>query len=132
MFKNIIILFCLAAAALSAPFSLLADSPNIIIVLSDDQGYGDFSINGNPVIKTPNIDALGNRGFRFTDFHVAPMCTPTRGQLMTGLDAMRNGAINVSSGRSLPDSSLKTMADVFKDAGYATGLFGKWHSAEYK
>lgn len=127
MFKNIIILFCLAAAALSAPFSLLADSPNIIIVLSDDQGYGDFSINGNPVIKTPNIDALGNRGFRFTDFHVAPMCTPTRGQLMTGLDAMRNGAINVSSGRSLPDSSLKTMADVFKDAGYATGLFGKWH-----
>jgi len=127
MFKKTTALICLAAAALFAPFSLLAQSPNVIIVLTDDQGYGDFSINGNPVIKTPNIDKLGNSAIRFTDFHVAPMCTPTRGQLMTGMDAMRNGAINVSSGRSLIDPSLKTMADVFKEAGYSTGLFGKWH-----
>ena len=105
----------------------MAATPNVIVVLTDDQGYGDFSINGNPVIETPNIDELGRRGIRFTDFHVASMCTPTRAQLMSGLDAMRNGAINVSSGRSLLDPSLKTMADVFREAGYTTGIFGKWH-----
>ncbi|MBC9867514.1 MAG: sulfatase-like hydrolase/transferase [Opitutae bacterium] len=115
------------AVAYIAPLNLLAKAPNVIMVLTDDQGYGDFSINGNPVIKTPNIDALGHGGVRFTDFHVAPMCTPTRSQLMTGLDAMQNGAMNVSSGRSLMDASLKTMANVFKEEGYATGLFGKWH-----
>ena len=114
-------------AVLFTPLSLQAQPPNVIIILTDDQGYGDFSINGNPVIKTPNIDKLGMEGIRFTDFHVAPMCTPTRSQLMTGMDAMRNGAINVSSGRSLMNPSLKTMADVFKDAGYSTGIFGKWH-----
>ncbi|MBC9888679.1 MAG: sulfatase-like hydrolase/transferase [Opitutae bacterium] len=87
------------AVAFIAPLNLPAKAPNVIMVLTDDQGYGDFSINGNPVIKTPNIDALGHGGVRFTDFHVAPMCTPTRSQLMTGLDAMQNGAMNVSSGR---------------------------------
>ena len=101
--------------------------PNVIIVMTDDQGYGEFSFNGNPVTHTPNIDRLAKEGFRFTDFHVAPMCTPTRGQLLTGLDAFRNGAINVSSGRTLLRSELKTMADIFKENGYATGLFGKWH-----
>ena len=116
-----------AVATSLTPIYLLAKAPNVIMVLTDDQGYGDFSINGNPVIETPNIDALGSGGIRFTDFHVAPMCTPTRSQLLTGLDAMQNGAMNVSSGRSLMDASLKTMADVFKQEGYATGLFGKWH-----
>ena len=127
MFDKATTLIHLCIITLLAPFGLQADPPNVIIVLTDDQGYGDFSINGNPVIKTPNIDALGHQSFRFTDFHVAPMCTPTRGQLMTGMDAMRNGAINVSSGRSMMDPSIKTMANIFKDAGYATGIFGKWH-----
>ena len=108
-------------------FNLYTQQPNVIVILTDDQGYGDFSINGNPLIKTPNIDALGYSSTRFTDFHVAPMCTPTRSQLMTGQDAMRNGAINVSSGRSLMNLELKTMANIFKEAGYSTGLFGKWH-----
>lgn len=123
-----LICFCsyLIFVLISISFSY-AQKPNVVIILTDDQGYGDFSINGNPLIQTPNIDALGYNATRFTDFHVAPMCTPTRSQLMTGQDAMRNGAINVSSGRSLMDPSLKTMANVFKDAGYATGLFGKWH-----
>ena len=119
--------FVLACVILISPLELSADTPNVIVVLTDDQGYGDFSVNGNPVIKTPKIDDLANQGFRFTDFHVASMCTPTRAQLMSGMDAMRNGAINVSSGRSLLDPSLKTMANVFHDAGYATGIFGKWH-----
>jgi arylsulfatase A-like enzyme len=101
--------------------------PNIIVVMTDDQGYGEFSCHGNPLAHTPHIDRLASQALRLTDFHVSPMCTPTRGQLLTGLDAFRNGAINVSSGRTLLRPELKTMADVFKTAGYHTGIFGKWH-----
>jgi len=108
-------------------FSCSQHQPNVIVVMTDDQGYGEFSFNGNPVVQTPNIDKIAKEGIRFTDFHVAPMCTPTRGQLLTGLDAFRNGAINVSSGRTLLRPEIKTMADVFKEAGYSTGIFGKWH-----
>jgi len=70
--------------------------PNVILVLTDDQGYGDFSCHGNPVLRTPNLDRLREQSVRLTDFHVAPMCTPTRGQLMTGLDALRNKARHVA------------------------------------
>jgi arylsulfatase len=69
--------------------------------MTDDQGYGELSCHGNPLLQTPHLDALHARSLRLTDYHAAPMCTPTRGQLMTGLDAARNGAINVSSGRAL-------------------------------
>ena len=126
--KCLIVLVALLAVACSQQQPPTEPSPpNVIIVMTDDQGYGEFSFNGNPVTHTPNIDRLAKEGFQFTDFHVAPMCTPTRGQLLTGLDAFRNGAINVSSGRTLLRSELKTMADIFKENGYATGLFGKWH-----
>ncbi len=101
--------------------------PNIVLVLTDDQGYGEFSCHGNPIAETPHIDRLASRSIRLTDFHVSPMCTPTRGQLMTGMDAFRNAAVNVSSGRTLLRPELKSMADVFKAAGYRTGMFGKWH-----
>jgi arylsulfatase len=104
-----------------------AARPNVIIVLTDDQGYGDLSCHGNPVLKTPNIDRLHAESVRFTDFHVAPMCTPTRSELMTGVDALRNAAMNVSSGRTLLRRDLPTMADLFAAAGYRTGMFGKWH-----
>jgi len=105
----------------------LAERSNVIVIMTDDQGFGDFGCNGNPVAQTPNIDRLASQSVQLTDFHVAPMCTPTRGQLLTGLDAFRNGAINVSSGRTLLRHDLKTMADVFAQAGYRTGVFGKWH-----
>jgi arylsulfatase A-like enzyme len=101
--------------------------PNVLVIITDDQGYGDLSCHGNPVLKTPNLDRLHAESVRFTDFHVAPMCTPTRGQLLTGVDALRNGAINVSSGRTMLRRDLPTMADVFASSGYRTGLFGKWH-----
>jgi arylsulfatase len=104
-----------------------AEQPNVIIIMTDDQGYGEFSCLGNPIARTPHIDRLASESLRLTDFHVAPMCTPTRSQLMTGLDAFRSGAINVSSGRTLLRPELKTMADVFRDGGYRTGIFGKWH-----
>ena len=101
--------------------------PNVIFVLTDDQGYGDLSCHGNPVIKTPYLDALREESVRFTDFHVSPMCTPTRGELMTGQDALRNGATFVCMGRSLINPLLPTIADIFCNNGYRTGHFGKWH-----
>lgn len=102
-------------------------SPNVVVVMTDDQGYPEVSVHGNPVVQTPNLDALHSQSLRLTDFHVAPMCAPTRGQLLTGLDAARNGCINVSSGRALLRPEIPTMANIFGDAGYATGVFGKWH-----
>lgn len=101
--------------------------PNVIIILSDDQGYGDFSCHGNPVLKTPNLDRLHSQSVRLTDFHVAPMCSPTRGQLMTGMDALRNGATSVCAGREFVRRGIPTMADSFAGSGYRTAHFGKWH-----
>ena len=101
--------------------------PNVIIILTDDQGYGDYSCHGNPILKTPNLDLLHAESVRLTDFHVAPMCTPTRGQLLTGMDAMRNGATGVCQGRSMVQSDILTMANFFVRSGYVTGHFGKWH-----
>ncbi len=101
--------------------------PNVIIVLTDDQGYGDLACLGNPVLKTPNLDRLFAESVRLTDFHVAPMCTPTRAQLISGCDALRSAAMNVSSGRTLLRTDLPTMASIFAGSGYRTGMFGKWH-----
>jgi arylsulfatase A-like enzyme len=104
-----------------------ASKPNVVLIVTDDQGYGDLSCHGNPVLKTPNLDRLHNESIRFTDFHVAPMCTPTRGQLMTGVDALRNGAMNVSSGRTLLRQQFSAMPEIFGAGGYRTAMFGKWH-----
>jgi arylsulfatase A-like enzyme len=124
------VLFAVILATRSALMALAAANPakpNVIIVLADDQGYGDFSVHGNPVIKTPNIDRLHAESIRFTDFHVTPMCTPTRGELMSGVDALRNGAMNVSSGRTNLRLDFPTMPELFAAGGYRTGIFGKWH-----
>lgn len=101
--------------------------PNVLILLTDDMGYGDLSCHGNPVLKTPNLDRLREQSIRFTDFHVAPMCTPTRGQLMTGVDAVRNAATSVTAGRSFARPEFPMMAEIFAASGYRTGIFGKWH-----
>lgn len=123
--KNIV--FLLSVLVLFSCSDRTDDQPNVIIVMTDDMGYGEFSCNGNPNIKTPHIDQLADEAIRLTQFHVAPMCTPTRGQLMTGLDAFRNGAIDVSSGRTLLRPELETIANIFKMGEYCTGIFGKWH-----
>ena len=103
------------------------DRPNVIFILTDDQGYGDLSYTGNPVLRTPALDRLQAESVRFTDFHVCPVCTPTRGELLTGRDALRNGATFVCMGRSLLRADLPTAADIFAANGYRTGHFGKWH-----
>jgi len=117
----------LAAGGLGLTALTALGQPNVIVVMTDDQGYPELSVHGNPAVNTPHLDRLHGQSLRLADYHVAPMCTPTRGQLLTGLDAARNGAINVSSGRALLRPELPTMANFFGDAGYATGIFGKWH-----
>jgi arylsulfatase len=121
----------LTAAAVGAsslyPYSALKKKPNVIVILTDDMGYGDFSCHGHPFLKTPHIDRMAGEGADFTDFHVTPVCTPTRGQLMTGLDALHNHACAVTSGRTILRRDIPTMADLLRKGGYATGLFGKWH-----
>lgn len=102
-------------------------SPNVILILTDDQGYGDLSCHGHPVLRTPALDHLHAESVRLTDFHVAPMCTPTRGALLTGQHCLRNGAMATSLGRHLLRREFPTLADHFRTAGYRTGLFGKWH-----
>ncbi|HVK10540.1 MAG TPA: arylsulfatase [Gemmataceae bacterium] len=114
---------CLLVAAVAHA----ADRPNVLIVMTDDQGLGDFSYTGNPVLKTPNFDAFARQSVRLTDFHVSPMCSPTRGQLLTGLAALRNGATSVTAGRTFVRPGIPTLPEVFAKAGYKTGLFGKWH-----
>ena len=101
--------------------------PNVIIVLVDDAGYGDFSCHGHPFLKTPNIDRLHDESVRLTDFHVAPMCTPTRGQLLTSMDALRNGAASVTAGRAFMRPGISTLPEELLKSGYRTGIFGKWH-----
>lgn len=123
-------LACALATGLFVPVaSFAADSPqpNVLIVMTDDQGLGDFSCTGNPVLKTPHFDAFARQAVRLTDFHVTPMCSPTRGQLLTGLAALRNGATSVTAGRTFLRPGIPTLADLFAKAGYRTGLFGKWH-----
>lgn len=119
------------AAALAPPAAAAPARPNVLLVLVDDQGYGDLGVHGNPVVKTPHMDRLHAESIRFTDFHVAPMCTPTRGQLMTGVDALRNGAMNVSSGRTNLRREFPTMPEMLAAGGYRTGMFGKWHLGDH-
>jgi arylsulfatase A-like enzyme len=120
----------LTAAAVSAgnlSYAAARKRPNVIVILTDDQGYGDFGFTGNPVLKTPHTDQLASQSVKFTDFHVTPVCTPTRGQLMTGTDCLNNLASAVTAGRTIMRRDMPTMAELFRKAGYGTGIFGKWH-----
>jgi len=104
-----------------------AKRPNVILVITDDQGYGDIASHGNPVIQTPNLDKLHSRSIRLTNFHVSPTCSPSRASLMTGRYCNRTGVWHTIMGRSLLRQDEVTMADVFSESGYRTAIFGKWH-----
>jgi len=101
--------------------------PNVVLIMTDDQGYGHLSCHGNPVLKTPNIDNLHAQSVRLTDFHVSPTCSPTRAALLTGRYNVRTGVWHTIMGRHFLRADEVTIADVFRAGGYRTGIFGKWH-----
>jgi arylsulfatase/arylsulfatase A len=111
-----------------AVISHAADNrPNIVLIMTDDQGYGDLGITGNPVLETPHIDALARGGATMKNFYVSPVCSPTRASLMTGRYNYRTRVVDTFKGRSMMDPDETTIAEVLRSAGYATGIFGKWH-----
>lgn len=128
MKRSLVTLALLTAALAHSPtFAGDSTNPNVIVLLTDDQGYGDLSCHGHPLLKTPALDKLHDESTRLTDFHVAPICTPTRSQLLTGRDSLATGAYCVCSGHEFIKPGMPVMPEIFKAAGYRTGLFGKWH-----
>jgi arylsulfatase A-like enzyme len=110
------------------PASQAAERPNVVVILADDQGWGDLSQNGNSNLKTPHIDSLARDGAKFDRFFVQPVCSPTRAEFLTGRWHPRGGVSGVSTGAERLDLDERTIAEAFRQAGYATGCFGKWHN----
>jgi arylsulfatase A-like enzyme len=115
-------------ALLLAACAAAADRPNVVILLADDAGWGDYGCNGNRQLATPHIDSLARDGARFDRFFVQPVCSPTRAELLTGRYHRRLGVTGVSTGQERLNLEERTFAESFRAAGYATGLFGKWHN----
>ncbi len=103
------------------------DRPNIILIMTDDQGHGDLGFHGNPKIRTPRIDRLAGESVRFENFFVSPVCAPTRASLMTGRYNYRTGVVDTWLGRAMMHGDEVTIAEMLNEAGYRTGIFGKWH-----
>ncbi len=118
----------LAAASASAVFAAdPASRPNVLLIITDDQGHGDLGLHGNPVIRTPNLDQLARQSVRLKHFYVSPVCAPTRASLLTGRYNYRTGVVDTYLGRALMHADEVTLAEILADAGYRTGIFGKWH-----
>ena len=108
------------------------EGPNIIIVMPDDQGWGDLSMHGNPVLQTPHLDRLASESTRLAEFYVHPVCTPTRSALMTGRHPQRTRAFDTYVGRAMMEPEEVTIAEVLQAEGWRTGIFGKWHLGDCK
>jgi len=119
---------CLLLAGLFALNAHAAAPPNVVVLLADDSGWGDYSINGNMNLKTPNIDSLAKAGASFDRFFVCALCAPTRAEFLTGRYHSRGGVLGVSTGQERLNTDVRTVADHFRAADYATGAFGKWHN----
>ena len=129
-FKGVKSLFVLILTFLflSCNSKTIIDPPNIILILTDDQGWGDLSINGNKDLLTPNIDQLAINGVRFDRFYVSPVCSPTRAEILTGRYHVRTGVYDVSKGGERVDLDEEIISEVFKNNGYKTAVYGKWHN----
>lgn len=119
-------LACLAPAGASVA-AQAARRPNVLLIVTDDQGYGDFGVHGNPKVRTPHLDRLARQGVWFRSFYVSPVCSPTRASLLTGRYSYRTGVVDTYLGRSLMHPDEVTLAEMLSSAGYRTGIFGKWH-----
>ncbi|WP_246255465.1 arylsulfatase [Cyclobacterium plantarum] len=103
------------------------DRPNVVLIITDDQGYGDLGITGNPHVQTPVLDQLGKESIRLNQFYVSPVCAPTRSSLMTGRYSLRTGVRDTYNGGAIMATAEVTIAEMLKEVGYNTGIFGKWH-----
>lgn len=108
-----------------------SQKPNVVLILTDDQGWGDLSLHGNPVLETKNLDNLANEGTRLNNFYVSPLCAPTRAGILTGRYHLQTGVVSVSNGLEIMDTDETTLAELFKANGYQTGAFGKWHNGAH-
>ena len=134
--NSLLLLFLLATMACSSKKDTSGTAravssgrpPNIIVILADDQGWGDLSVSGNKNLATPNIDSMAQRGATFEHFYVSPVCSPTRAEFLTGRYHARSNVYSTSSGGERMNLDETTIAQVFKKAGYATGMVGKWHN----
>lgn len=124
--KKRVLYFFLGVCGVTLAFSG-ENRPNIIMIMPDDMGYGDLGATGNSVIRTPNLDRLASESAELTHFYVSPVCSPTRACLMTGRYNYRTRVVDTFKGRSMMDPDEVTLAEALKTAGYATGIFGKWH-----
>ena len=123
-------LLCVVRVAGLAPAPVVAaetQRPNVILIMTDDQGYGDLGTNGNPIIKTPNLDRFATQSVTVDPFYVCPVCAPTRASLMTGRYNYRTGVTDTYLGRAMMHGDEVTVAEMLREAGYRTGIFGKWH-----
>ena len=111
----------------SSAVSAAPVKPNIIFILTDDQGYGDLSAHGHPLLKTPNFDRMHNEGVRFDNFYVSPSCSPTRAALLTGMHEFRSGVTHTREPRMRLHKDAVTLPELLKKSGYRTALIGKWH-----
>jgi len=117
--------FMLAASVFASTQEF--QQPNIVLIITDDQDYGDLGFTGNPHVKTPVIDNFARESIRFNRFYVSPVCAPTRSSLMTGRYSLRTGMRDTYNGGAIMTSKEITVAEILKNAGYHTGIFGKWH-----
>ncbi|MDG1242536.1 MAG: sulfatase-like hydrolase/transferase, partial [Opitutae bacterium] len=120
-------LLALVANAAKQPAQKVDDQPNIIFILTDDQGYGDIARHGHPYLESPHMDQLHDESVRFDNFYVSPSCSPTRAALMTGMHEFRNGVTHTLIPREHLFKDAVTLPDLLKTAGYKTGWIGKWH-----
>ena len=128
---HICILLVLGGMLTACEKETSVEKPNVILILTDDQGYGDIHMHGNDSISTPNMDLLGTEGVRLDRFYVSPVCAPTRASLLTGRYHLRTGTHWVTRGGENMHEEEVTLAELFKANGYATGIFGKWHNGSH-
>jgi arylsulfatase A-like enzyme len=127
MKQIVVITMAVCSALLLGTVAHCADRPNVVLIVTDDQGYGDLGVHGNPQIRTPVLDAFAKQSVELTHFHVCPVCSPTRSSLLTGRYNYRTGVIDTYLGRSQMYPDEITLAEMLRSAGYRTGIFGKWH-----
>ena len=125
--RPLILLNALLFAALAALQAADATKPNIILVMPDDVGYGDYACLGNPIMRTPSVDAFKKESLLFTQFHVSPTCSPTRAALMSGRHEFKNGVTHTILERERMNLKTFTLPQMLKTVGYTSGIFGKWH-----